>query len=186
MEVPSGAISPLWVAAKAKAFLLEAAHQQFYKYDSLLLPEERRWLHPLEPYPRKSLLTPQTTNLEWRRRDPEDSFTNWWRSKNLTTIFFDGASKGNPGIVGAGGVIYSSDGSSRECFCGGLGQKSNNQAEIFGLLKACHIARDKGVKDLQVFGDFEILIKKLNTEDLFSYASPNKTLGRLKRVLQEF
>eukprot|EP00253_Pinus_taeda_P006872 PITA_06872 len=181
-------IKSFWnkVASKAKAFLLEAAHQQFYKYDSFLLLEERRWLRPLEPSPRKSILTPQIANPEWRRRDSEDSFTNWWRSKNLTTIFFDGASKGNPEIASSGGVIYSSDGSSRECLCWGLGQKSNNQAEIFGPLKACHIARDKGVKDLQVFRDFEILIKKLNTEDLFSNASLNKILGRPKRVLQEF
>lgn len=178
--------SPPQVAAKAKAFLLEAAQQQFYKEDPLLLPEERRWLPPLKPSPHKLHLSPQTVNLEWRIRKTEEHFINWWKSKKLTTIFFYGASKGNLGNAGAGGVIYSSDSTSRDCFYWGLGQKSNNQAEIFGLIKACLIAREKGVKDLQAFGDSEILIKKLNSEDLLNNASLNKLLGRLKRILQEF
>jgi ribonuclease HI/exonuclease III len=178
--------SPLQVAVKAKALLLETAQHQYFNEDPLLRPEERRWLSPLEPSPRKLLLTPQTVNPEWRIRESEDSFTNWWKSKKLTTIFFDGASKGNPGNAGAGGVIYSSDGILRDCFCWGLGQKTNNQAEILGLLRACLIAREKGDKDLQVFGDSELLIKKLNTEDLFNNASLNKILGRLKRLLHEF
>jgi ribonuclease HI len=140
----------------------------------------------LEPSPRKLLLTPQTENPDWRIRESVDSFTNWWRTKNLTTIFFDGASKGNPGNAGAGGVIYSPDGTLRDCFCWGLGQKTNNQAEILGLLRACLIVREKGDKDLQVFGDSELLIKKLNSKDLFNNASLNKMLGRLKRILHEF
>jgi ribonuclease HI/exonuclease III len=178
--------SPLQVAVKAKALLLETAQHQYFNEDPLLRPEERRWLSPLEPSPRKRLLIPQSANPEWRIREPEDSFTNWWKSKNLTTIFFDGASKGNPGSAGAGGIIYSPDGTLRDSFCWGLGQKTNNQAEILGLLRACLIAREKGDKDLQVFGDSELLIKKLNSEDLFNNASLNKILGRLKRLLQAF
>jgi ribonuclease HI len=138
------------------------------------------------PYSRKYLLSPQTVNPYWRIRDDDDTFQSWWRSQNLTTILFDGASKGNPGVAVAGGVIYSPDGSSKDCFYWGLGQKSNNQADILGLLKACLIAREKGVKDLQVFGDSEIIIKKLNMEAQFSNASLNKTLVRLKRVLLDF
>lgn len=98
-----------------------------------------------------------------------------WKSKSLTTIVFYEASKGNPGNAGAGGVIYSPDNNSRDSFYWGLGQKSNNQAEIYGLLKACLIAREKGVKDFQAFGDSEILIKKLNAEVLFDNASLNST-----------
>jgi len=178
--------SPLQVAAKGKSFLLEAAQQQYFKEDPLLLPKEKWWPGPLVLYPRKYLLSPQNVNPDWRIRDDDDNFQSWWRSQNLPTIFFDGASKGNPCATGAGGVIYSPDGFSKDCFSWGLGQKSNNQAEILGLLKACLIARDKGVKDLQVFGDSEIIIKNLNLETLFSNASVNKILDRLKRVLLEF
>jgi ribonuclease HI len=44
----------------------------------------------------------------------------------------------------------------------------------------------KGVKDLQVFGDSEIIIKKLNMGARFNNAILNKTLVRLKRVLLDF
>eukprot|EP00253_Pinus_taeda_P008973 PITA_08973 len=149
--------TPLKVAAKAKSFLLEAAQQQYFKEDPLLMPEEKRWLGTLEPHPHKQLSFPKKTNQEWRIREEDDKFQLWWRTQNLTTIFFDGASKGNPGSAGAGGVIYSIDGIAKDCFSWGLGQKSNNQAEILGLLKACNIARDKGAKDIQVFGDSELI-----------------------------
>jgi ribonuclease HI/exonuclease III len=178
--------SPMQVAAKAKSFLLEAAQQQYFKEDTSLLPEERRWLGPLVPYQGKLPLSPQSATSDWRLRDDDDTFQSWWRSQNLSTIFFDGASKGNPGVAGAGGVIYSPKGFTKDCFCWGLGQKTNNQAEMLGLIKACHIAREKGIKDLQVFGDSEIIIKNLNKETRFSNASLNKILDRLKRVLQDF
>jgi ribonuclease HI len=178
--------SPLQVAAKAKTFLLEAAQQQYDKEDPLLLPEEKRWLRHLVPHPSKHYLSPKTANPEWRIRDEEDNFQSWWRSKNLTTIFFDGASKGNPGAAGAGGVIHSSDGTTKDCFSWGIGLKSNNQAEMLGLTKACLLARGKGVKDLQVFGDSEVIIKNLNMKTRFSSASLNIILDRLKRVLLDF
>jgi hypothetical protein len=164
-------LSPLQVMVKAKSSLLEAAQQQYYKENHLLQPEEKKWLSPLVPSSSKQLLPPHSVKLDWRIREEDDKFQTWWRSKNITTIFFDGASKGNPGEAGAGGVIYSPNGTTKDCFCWGLGQKSNNQAELLGLIKACLIAREKGIKDLQVFGDSEIIIKNLNTESRFSNAT---------------
>lgn len=153
--------TPLQVAAKAKSFLLEAVQQQYVKEYTLLSPKEKRWIGMLEPRPHRQLLPPQKANQDWRIIEENDKFEQWWRSQKLTTIFFDGASKGNPSDVGAGRAIYSIDGIAKDCFSWGLGQKSNNQAEILGFLKACHIARDKGVKELQVFGDSELIIKSL-------------------------
>eukprot|EP00253_Pinus_taeda_P023946 PITA_23946 len=178
--------TPLKVVAKVKSFLLEAAQQQYFKEDPLLMPEEKRWLGMLEPHPHKQLSSPKKANQEWRIREEDDKFQLWWRTQNLTTIFFDGASKGNPESAGAGGVIYSIDGIAKDCFSWGLGQKSNNQAEILGLLKACNIARDKGAKDIQVFGDSELIIKSMNMANPFRNASLNKIQDRLKRVMLDF
>eukprot|EP00253_Pinus_taeda_P006725 PITA_06725 len=167
-------------------FAGRSAQHQYIKEDSLLLPEEKRWLGSLEPYLSRNYPKPQSNNQEWRLRDKEDYYQNWWRSQKIHTTFFDGASKGNPGTAGAGGVIYHPDGHTKDIFYWGLGHKSNNQAELLGLLKVCQIARDKGVKKLQVFGDSELIIKNLNTGDRFNNPSLNKILGRLKRVLQFF
>ena len=51
--------------------------------------------------------------------------------------FFYGASKGNPGREGAGGVIYSADGKRVDSFNCGLGHKTNNHAKTLALLKVC-------------------------------------------------
>eukprot|EP00253_Pinus_taeda_P007191 PITA_07191 len=177
--------SPHQVAAKAKDLLLEAAQQQYIKEDPLLRPEEKRWL-AIDPLSLKYRTSPLKANLEWRKRETDDIFQSWWRAQNVTTIFFDGASKGNPGAAGAGGVIYFAEGLSSVSFAWGLEEKTNNQAEILGLLKACHIAREKSAKDIQVFRDSEILIKKLIKEEYFNNVGLNKILDRLKTVLQSF
>ena len=144
------------------------------------------WLGALVPYPSRNCPTLQRGNPDWCLRDNEDIFQSWWRSQNISSIFFDGASKGNLGAAGAGGVIYSKDGYSKYIFYWGLGQKSNNQAELLGTLKYCQIVRDKGVKNLQVFEDSELIIKSLNMGARFNNPSLNKALDRLKRVLQYF
>jgi hypothetical protein len=41
-------------------------------------------------------------------------------------------------------------------------------------------------KEIQVFGDSEILIKILNSNDHFNNPAINKTLQRLRQVLQDF
>eukprot|EP00253_Pinus_taeda_P016670 PITA_16670 len=178
--------TPLQVAAKARTLLLEAAQQQYYKEDTLLQPVEKRWLGTLELQSRKTLLPPQTEHPIWKKRDPDETFQLWWRAQKSHTIFFDGASKGNPGPSGAEGLIFSPDGVSRDTFFWGLGLKTNNQAELLSLLKACQIAREKGIKDIQVFGDSKILIKKLNAAEQFRNAGLNRTSERLKKVLSAF
>ena len=54
--------------------------------------------------------------------------------------FFYGVSKGNPGISGAGGILFSPDRSSELSFGWGLSFMSNNQAESYSLLKALQLA----------------------------------------------
>jgi hypothetical protein len=57
---------------------------------------------------------------------------------------------------------------------------------LLGLTKACLLAREKGVKDLEVFGDLEVIIRNLIMETQFNNANLNKILDRLKRVLLDF
>ena len=71
-------------------------------------------------------------------------------------------------------------------FSWGLGHKTNNHVEILALLKACQIAREKGNKDIQVFGDTEILIKTLSSNGRFNDLLLNKVLQGLRSVLYFF
>lgn len=46
---------------------------------------------------------------------------------------FDGASKGNPGITGYGGVIRNAQGIQLKVYFGSIGWNTNNAAELEGL-----------------------------------------------------
>ena len=107
-------------------------------------------------------------------------------SSSSSAIFFDGASKGNPGVSGAGGLVISPDGLSSIKFCWGLSIMSNNQAEFYSLLQASQLAKNKGYKSVQIFGDSEILIKALNSSDSLNFFALIVTLQRIKRVLNFF
>eukprot|EP00253_Pinus_taeda_P004292 PITA_04292 len=179
-------LTPLQVAAKARSLLLETVQQQYFKKDAFLQQIEKRWIGKFDLQTRKILLSPKLELPAWKKRDADESFQAWWRAQNLFTIFFDGASKGNPGPSGAGGIIFSPEGRSKDSFFWSLGVKTNNQAELLSLLKACQIAREKGIKDIQISGDSVILIKKLIAGELFRNADLNRTLERLKRVLAFF
>ena len=63
---------------------------------------------------------------------------------------------------------------------------SNNQAKSYNLLLASQIAKEKGFKSLQFFGDSEMLIKALNSNDYFNNSALNKSLLRIQNVLKEF
>ena len=77
------------------------------------------------------------------------------------TLFFDGASKGNPGMAGAGGVIFDPGGSKKEDFSWGLGRSTNNHAEWLALLKGLEIALTLGIRDLVVFRDSLLVISEV-------------------------
>ena len=46
----------------------------------------------------------------WKIRMSNEELQNWWTKIESSTFFFDGASKGNLGIEGTGGVIFESKG----------------------------------------------------------------------------
>eukprot|EP00253_Pinus_taeda_P025214 PITA_25214 len=180
--------SPAKSASIAKGLLVESVLQHSQTSDSSLLPSEKAWLNLHSPHPSSNVrsLPPPLPSPPWKIRESELAFQNWWKIQNVTSIFFDGASKGNPGAAGAGGVIYFADNLRKVHFCWGLDISTNNQAELLALTKACQIARDKGIKECQVFGDSEILIRKINSDAQFNNAILNKSLNRLKLILQDF
>lgn len=46
----------------------------------------------------------------WEIRKEEQEFKEWKTKENKHILFFDGASKGNPGLAGGGGVLVSPTG----------------------------------------------------------------------------
>jgi len=84
---------------------------------------------------------------------------------------FDGCSRGNPGLSGAGAVIYHDDDEiwSGSFFVGE--QSTNNQAEYTGLILGLQQALQLKIKNLLVRGDSQLVISQM--EGKYKCSSPN-------------
>lgn len=78
------------------------------------------------------------------------------------TLRFDGASKGNPGPAGGGAVLFGPDGRPQWSLGVPLGRATNNQAEYTGLLEGLRECAKRGIKDVIVEGDSNLVIQQLN------------------------
>ena len=88
-----------------------------------------------------------------------------WRSTlSESFLFFDGASKGNPGFAGGGGVLLSNVNSVLANYAWGLGSMTNNMAEALALWQGLKQAHERNLDTLAVFGDSKIVIQALRTK----------------------
>lgn len=78
-------------------------------------------------------------------------------------VYFDGASRGNPGPAAVGWAIVTSDGIAAD---GGqrIGETTNNDAEYRALIRALEAARDLGIEEVDVRGDSELIVKQVRGE----------------------
>jgi ribonuclease HI len=89
----------------------------------------------------------------------------------MNQMFFDGCSKGNPGLAGAGAVIYQ-NGIEVYSKTLKLSIQTNNVAEYNGLIIGLELAINNGIKELSVKGDSLLVIKQMKGE----YKVKNKNL----------
>lgn len=78
------------------------------------------------------------------------------------TIYTDGASRGNPGLAGAGAVLKSDDGRVVARVARFLGEMTNNMAEYTALLVGLKEAQKVGAEEVQIRSDSELLVRQLN------------------------
>ncbi|KAI5352446.1 hypothetical protein L3X38_005337 [Prunus dulcis] len=78
-------------------------------------------------------------------------------SSGFCTLEFDGASKGNPGLAGAGAVLRADDGSLICKLHEGLGVRTNNVAEYRALILGLKYALKKGFTKIRVKGDSKLV-----------------------------
>lgn len=74
----------------------------------------------------------------------------------------DGASKGNPGNLGFGGIFRDYKGTPLLTFLGSKGWDANNSAELEGLWQGLILAQNKGFFLLIIEGDSQIIINMVS------------------------
>ncbi len=78
-------------------------------------------------------------------------------------LFTDGASRGNPGLAGAGAVIYAGKGEEELCSLSEfLGTCTNNVAEYQALIAGIKMAVARGYQQLDIFLDSELIVRQIS------------------------
>lgn len=101
----------------------------------------------------------------------------------------DGASRGNPGLAGAGWVISSPEGDVLTQGGAFLGRRTNNEAEYEAVIRGLERALELGAEEVALRSDSELLIKQINGEyqvrnDRIAtlHSRVREMMRRLKRV----
>ena len=87
----------------------------------------------------------------------------------------DGGSRGNPGPAAFGYVLEADDGTVLDARGEAIGVATNNVAEYRGLLAGLEAALERGVEEIEVVSDSELLVKQMRGE----YKVKNETLREL-------
>lgn len=80
------------------------------------------------------------------------------------SVYADGASRGNPGLAGAGAVILGPDGRVIKRLRSFLGTATNNVAEYRAMLMALKAARAIGARSVRVYADSELVVRQVRGE----------------------
>ena len=76
----------------------------------------------------------------------------------------DGGSRGNPGPAAYGYVLEAEDGTVLDARGEAIGTATNNVAEYRGLLAGLASALERGVDEVEVVSDSELLVKQMRGE----------------------
>jgi len=100
-------------------------------------------------------------------------------------VYFDGASRGNPGPSAVGYVVVTGDGIAAE---GGerIGRATNNRAEYEALIRALEAAVDFGFDEAVVRGDSELIVRQVRGEWDTNDPDLRECRVRVRELLEEF
>jgi len=96
--------------------------------------------------------------------DNDDEECKYEKEETPYVLYFDGCSKGNPGLGGAGAVLYK-DGEEVWGSSQLVGEKvTNNVAEYSGLIMGLNEVFTRNIKKIIVRGDSQLVIKQMKGE----------------------
>ena len=100
-------------------------------------------------------------------------------------VYFDGASRGNPGPAAIGWVIVTGGGIVAE---GGerIGEATNNRAEYEALVRALEAANEYGFDVVELKGDSELVVKQVRGEWNTNAPGLRERRVRVHELLREF
>ena len=116
----------------------------------------------------------------------KSQFENWLRERKIFKLFFDGASKGNPGRAGGGGVVINPRGKVEIEYSWNIGHDSNNMAEAYGLWQGLKLVQKEGVDEVMVIGDSRLIIQAMNGEKMGKNERTERLIKRIRSMAKRF
>ena len=100
-------------------------------------------------------------------------------------VYFDGASRGNPGPAAIGWVLVTDDGIVDE---GGdrIGETTNNRAEYAALIRALEAAAGHGFDAIDVRGDSQLVVRQVRGEYDTNNPDLRERRVRVRELLERF
>ena len=115
----------------------------------------------------------------------KSQFENWLRERKIFKLFFDGASKGNPGKAG-GGVVINPTGKVEIEYSWNIGQESNNMAEAYGLWQGLKQVQKVGADEVLVIGDSRLIIQAVRGGRRSKNERMERLLNRIRYLIKRF
>jgi ribonuclease HI len=98
-------------------------------------------------------------------------------------LSFDGASKGNLGLAGGGGILEIPTGLMKLIFAWGLRTETNNREEVVALWRGIIQVINHRVQDMVIIGDSRIVIKTLIHQSKLKNVELNNLLEKIQLLL---
>ena len=177
---------PAWqVSVKIKALLGEVVRNTKIPPNKAELSEqEKLWTQSFKIQEKNSKVIKKLEN--WEIRLDNSQFENWLKERKLFKLFFDGASKGNPGEAGGRGVVLNPTGKVEIEYSWNIGHETNNMAEAYGLWQGLKQVQKVGAEEVVVIGDSRIIIQAMRGGRRGKNERMERLLKRIRDTVNRF
>ena len=100
-------------------------------------------------------------------------------------VYFDGASRSNPGPASYGVTLIDLNGKEIDTDKKFIGNATNNVAEYMGAIAAVNIAIKHGIKKIIILGDSNLVIKQITNEWKVKSENLKQHFNELKNVISK-
>lgn len=102
------------------------------------------------------------------------------------TLHTDGGARGNPGPAGIGAVLRNGDGEVIGEIAESIGNATNNEAEYRALIAGTELALERGVTDIEVLCDSQLVVSQMKGEWKIKSDSLRQLAVRARALLNRF
>jgi ribonuclease HI len=104
----------------------------------------------------------------------------------MYSLYFDGASRYNPGPASYGGVIYDENNIEVGTYHDYIGTATNNVAEYLGLFAGLKVCKDNNIKNVIIYGDSKLVIEQVKGNWNVKSENLKPIYNEIKKLLSEY